>query len=39
MSTWLDDAGFADLAQGLQEPLVVVASGHQHAGHRIVWAN
>jgi diguanylate cyclase (GGDEF)-like protein len=39
MSTWLDDAGFAALAQGLQEPLVVVASGHQHAGHRIVWAN
>jgi diguanylate cyclase (GGDEF)-like protein len=39
MSAWLDDASFAAMAQGLQEPLVVVASGHQHAGHRIVWAN
>ncbi len=39
MNRWLGDEHFAALAQELQEPLVVVASGHQHAGHRIVWAN
>ena len=39
MNRWLDDGHFAALAQELQEPLVVVASGHQHAGHRIVWAH
>ena len=39
MTPWLDAEHFAALAQELQEPLVVVASGHEYAGHRIVWAN
>ncbi len=39
MTPWLDSAQLAALAAELQEPLLVVASGHVEAGHRIVWAN
>lgn len=39
MTPWLEAEQFAALAAELQEPLVVVASGQQYAGHRIVWAN
>lgn len=39
MTSWLEAGHFAALAAELQEPLLVVASGHAHAGHRIVWAN